>query len=940
MSTSSSDSDDNFLRLHARAIAQALQQQEVAEQALAGGASSTAAATKSQRDQLVQKTYSALCHDDPRVESDFACQCLATALLDPQSPYALSGPLVEGIRQLCDREAGEQTLSPAGAGAASTTTAASEESLTNTRASSPKGSALLAWAIYARIPLLCCQASSISEVNSYLGSYRPPPPPAAVVDDEDPTTEENRLKALMSKEKNEEADRVAAMLSQPQPQEQEPTPTRSADANNNNNNNNNSEFEDEVWAAESDPSDFEFDSGFSYEQQMTDFQDSFAEWMVDRSDPLKLSRPATAAALTWKQVRHAVMDLTSQLAYHKLQSLWTTPASNGNKNVNNTSVHEMNVLAGTSRGPSDLLAQFTMTLLIPPTTGTTSSVFDSPDDEEDALQPQRQLQAMAWYPLWVIRDASHQTHQLFSQYASLLQTLIAVDAASKNSTTSSAIASMAPATYVGLASLSALCQQFVRTDDNQSSQSASSSSERVEQFRALRLSIWEISDDLMHALEQEDVIRKAAMKEASNDSRKEEGATNNDKSGSDWIVWTLLPMFEILTNQRLLTGTTIMAKAESTAQRHHQQQASQRWAGLLQSGLFKQWLLRLQSLREESSTTVSSSSNDALWQLVRRSLLYIIAQSIPATSSLGKYAWRFPNFVSLVEIGPSYQYREGSPEADSSGTTNTLGILPETHVDDTLWNLLSVELAGGVSASTPTIQWKSKKSAGAAPKPLPSRAECEQISWDGFQRLCQQVKYVLEIAAREENKKENSTSSPGKRESEPGVNPADSQSHLEEHLLILRAFHRFIDTLVACPMLAKVFVHDLEAAAAAAVATTAVSSGEEEAKSGGRISRCLDSIQEALSQYKTPPSEDAKTSQKPKEKDEDAIDSTVTTSTEQQSLTGEVEPSLAKERSQNASLQENIHMIRKVLKVARSLLFSTPATVSSQNLASSASKTD
>ena len=911
MSTSSSDSDDNFLRLHAKAIAEALQQQEASEQALAGGAS----AAKSQRDQLVQKTYTALCHDDPRVESDFACQCLATALLDPQSPYALSGPLVEGIRQLCDRDAGEQTPS------------STEESLTSTSDSSPRGSAMLAWAIYARIPLLCCQASSIPEVNSYLGSYRPPPPPLA--DDEDPSTEENRVKALASKEKNEEADRVAAMLSQPPPEEQEPMPPTTADDDNNNN-----DFENEVWAAESDPSDFEFDSGFSYEQQMTDLQDSFAEWMVDRSDPIKLSRPG-AAPLTWKQVRHAVMDLTSQLAYRKVQSLWTASASSGNKNTASASVQDMNVLAGTSRGPSDLLAQFTMTLLIPPSTGTKSSVFDSPDDEEDALQPQRQLQAMAWYPLWVVRDASHQTSPLFSQYVSLLQTLIAVDAANNNSTSSAITnipdASMAPATYVGLTSLSTLCQQFVKTDDNQSSQSAFSS-ERVEHFRTLRLSIWEISDDLTHALEQEDMIRKAAMKEARSDNEKDKGGANDNKSGSDWIVWTLLPMFEILTNQRLLTGTTIMAKAESTAQRHHQQQASQRWAGLLQSGLFKQWLLRLQSLRDESSTSVSSSSNDALWQLVRRSLLYIIAQSIPATSALGKYAWRFPNFVSLIEIGPSHQLREASPESDR-GVKDKLGLFSETNVDDTLWNLLSMELAGGVSATAPTIQWKSKKSAGAAPKPLPSRVECAQISWDGFQSLCQQVVHVLENAAQEENKKENSTSSPGKKEIKSGAKPSESQSHLEEHLLTLRAFHRFIDTIVACPMLAKLFVHDLEAVTAA---TDVIGSEGEEAKSGGRISKYLDLIQGALSQYKAPPSEDTKASQQTKEKDEDAA----TATSEQQSPTGDVEPSLAKERSQNASLKENIHMIRKVLKVARSLLISTPATVSSQNLTTSASKTD
>ena len=169
-----------------------------------------------------------------------------------------------------------------------------------------------------------------------------------------------------------------------------------------------------------------------------------------------------------------------------------------------------------------------------------------------------------------------------------------------------------------------------------------------------------------------------------------------------------------------------------------------------------------------------------------------------------------------------------------------------------------------------------------------------------------------------------------------GAKQTQSSIQLEEQILVLRAFRRFIETVVACPLLAKLFVHDLEAAANATVAS--VDGEKEEAKVSG-ICECLDSIQEALSQYKAPPSVDEKLLQQPKQKDEDAIHAP-SSSNEQRSPLREVEPSLAKERSQNASLQENIHMIRKVLKVARSLLVTTPATISTQSLTASAAKTD
>ncbi|CAB9497744.1 expressed unknown protein [Seminavis robusta] len=826
MSSSSSDDDANFLRLHAKSIAEALQQRDAAEQALSNATGATT--TKSQREQLIHDTYIALCYDDPRVESDLGCQYLAMAMVDPKSPYALSGPLVEGIRQLCAKQ---QENSGA---AVSSTQESSLSSPASAGSNTAKGSAMLAWAIGVRIPLLCCQASDLSQVDSLLGSYRPSPPPNPLTTNDTNNNDQHNLSHAIqnsSKQKlGEEADRLAAMLSQPLEEDN--------NATNGNNNIATNDEEEEVWAAESDPSDFEFESGFSYEQQIAEVEDSFAEWMIDRTDPIKLSTPSSKTS--WKQVRHAVMDLTSQLNFRQVASLWT-------------STNNLQGLVGT-RGPSNILTQFTLTLLVPPTITTNKpSVFDSPDDDEDALQPHRQLQAMAWHPLWVMRDAAAAnttSTTTLSEYLTMLQTLIAIDAAAAKPPSEG----MAPATYVGLASLSALCQQFM----TEASTTTTGQQQLVERFRILRRSVWGTCDDLAHAMEQEEKIRKTA-------------AASSQKSSENWIVWTLLPLFEVMTNQKLQTGSTIVAKAESLAQQHHnQQQASQQWsAGLLQTGLLRHWLLKCQELGQQQEED-GSPSLLVLLQFVRRSLLFMIAQSMTSTSALGKYAWRFPNFGSIVEIGMSYYEKSKKDDPD---------------VDAILWNMLAMELAGNVAASAPTIQWKNKAS---TVKPLPSRLDCHKAASVGYQDLCCAVVRVLELACEEENKKENLNTSSSEEK-----NTTQQEDKLQ-HQVILRSFQRFVDCLAACPLLARLFVQDLTSDKDTDTSTS---------------TSCLNDIQTALSQYKAPSPDDATG---PKAKDEDAAD------VEGQAVLENTRA--AKEQVQSASLQEEIHLVRKDLKVLRSIL--------------------
>ena len=62
-----------------------------------------AAADPSVAEELLHRTYQRLCHDDPVAVTDAGARLLQAALLDPESPYALSPRLVQGVRHWCNK---------------------------------------------------------------------------------------------------------------------------------------------------------------------------------------------------------------------------------------------------------------------------------------------------------------------------------------------------------------------------------------------------------------------------------------------------------------------------------------------------------------------------------------------------------------------------------------------------------------------------------------------------------------------------------------------------------------------------------------------------------------------------------------------------------------------------------------------------------------------
>mmetsp|Transcript_22725 Transcript_22725/g.34370 ORF Transcript_22725/g.34370 Transcript_22725/m.34370 type:complete len:720 (+) Transcript_22725:140-2299(+) len=370
-----SSKSSTFIRDYSKAIAEALHDKEQDQ-------------TTISVDDQVRDAYTALCFDDPIVSSDEACRLLSKFLL--KGDYAISERLVEGIRQATGRY--EQSLSPA------IDKIENEKSLrTETIGSATAvGYAILAKTVFLDIPFKCCQESDLRTVQKLLGSFRGP----RTVDTED----QDKVENLISKDFQISDD-----------------PLKHAGANNEEAvvNNNCAYDYDEVWAEESDPSDFFYESSAQ--------QIDWSAWEDTSFDPQKLSKPVETD--DWPDVQQAISNLLRDLSHSKFvpidATLW--------KHLD----------------LSDALTQLTLTLLV----------------ENNNLNPMLDhLRQWSVQPLNVMRDrilmASNPSltgstnTTVLKDYLSLVQSLIAVDALQPDNVTETSAASV-----VGLVNLSSICTQ-------------------------------------------------------------------------------------------------------------------------------------------------------------------------------------------------------------------------------------------------------------------------------------------------------------------------------------------------------------------------------------------------------------------------------------------------------------------------------------------------
>lgn len=470
---SSSKQDGQFREEFAKSLVEALQERG-----------------EPSKEDLVHDAYVALCHDDPHIVSDDACRQLASALTKDDSPYRLSERLIEGIRQATGRTVVNRALdvSPKEEDDSKN----DEELVWRTGGvATAAGYAALAVVCFVKIPLRCCQSSDMTIVKDCLGSYRGPKRKQEHDAESDSRVTEWPIHDHGVTAFAKELPAIAQQDSDDSSVEKKEDEISV----------------EEVWAAEPDPSDFEYESGYDPQQALKELD----QW-IEAFDPVALSR--SPPFTDWDDLRQAVANLLSELSYSKLAPL---------------SKQQWRSLR-----VSDLLSQLTLTLLIQPENASTALL-----DEE--------LQKLGIRSLFVLRDRVVSDLGVLDEYLTLVQTLIAVDAAAATPTPSS---SLAPATAVGLGALSALCHISHHGNNPDAPQ-------------RIRRCILETSEDLAHVIEKLRV------------------------DSPMHITWTLLSLLDRLTNIRP-DGTLW----ESSPLTNEDAQL------LLQSGMFRELLLLI---KEESA---------------------------------------------------------------------------------------------------------------------------------------------------------------------------------------------------------------------------------------------------------------------------------------------------------------------------------------------------
>jgi hypothetical protein len=615
------------------------------------------------REDLIHITYQQLCYDDPVGISVQGCQQLQHALLKPNSPYALSTRLVAGIHQYSSRLkqlSSSQQLPPT-----SSLLVESENEISDTLGSAV---ALLAFCLHVEIPLQCCMAkTTLSQAAKYLGSYTAVPMPESVLDlevehaDERPTVNDAVNIALNG---NGALERSLAAVE-----------------NNDFSNGHDTGFEtnslEELFAAESDDSDFEFESDWNPEAQTVDLN-RWISSMEDSLNPLLLSQPSTSVT-TWDDVAVPVAHLLESLPPTLFSAI--------------SSLHW-------KRGMSETMTQLCLALLVPASSKhspllTASSAVSSERWQRLGVRLVHAFREFTMHHVNVLTSISSldpatcaATTSVLEDYLRLIRILLQVH---RHSLVTKPTDGSTPAMLVGLSALSELCRNVQMPYS--SSFSSKSTTGSFNGSRAIveivQSNVFQIMDDLTTWLEC---------------------SMNKTKEDITIIQWTYLSLFEIFTvSTRIFTSSS--ALVTDTLPKDIAQ-------GLLNSGLFRQWLVLW-------SQNIDASSQFAVQDC-------ILDLSLASPSLLGKYAWRFPGLAQVVT----------SPEKESTLCTHDSADIDVSITGMLLWNVLGVHLAVS-EVSVPKIQWKSAQQNNSDASFVGTIESCTLEARSLFQVLCANTLRIL-----------------------------------------------------------------------------------------------------------------------------------------------------------------------------------------------------
>ena len=428
--------DDDFLRKFAVEIAAALREKE-------DGQLQNQRQNQPSVDESVDELYRALVFDEPLVgripNLPVVASALSRQLATSTSSYAISNRLVNGILYLCNQHATtsaqkKSKVAETGNDKKTDTNNLNRDNVTS-YSTIQIAIAKLAFCILVEIPLQCCRennassSSQLKKIRQLLGSYKGTNRSNTSRNDESVEVTTKTSESEYSQPLEEE--KVEATKTEAHPSEE----TRQIES-------------EEVWAAESDPSDFDYGEGID-----TINEDAWAqpESDIDWLDPQVLSRPDPD--MTPQQVRDAIGSLLQHASYTLLEPIFCLPQKE-------TAVY------------ISKLTHLVLVLLQPRKESTNSD-----SDVDDSLFLGSSMDDAILSPLWILRDAAiyhgknatrKSTIANYEQsYLQVLQTLLGMDQAHLQDVGKIAISrkeepDLCVSSIVGMSSLSSWCASQIK----------------------------------------------------------------------------------------------------------------------------------------------------------------------------------------------------------------------------------------------------------------------------------------------------------------------------------------------------------------------------------------------------------------------------------------------------------------------------------------------
>ncbi len=723
-----------------------------------GGAATSNSSMDAKQWERIQSAYVELCHDNPIVSGgDGDCRYLARALIPklesvnntPQhsnrnsstakentTQLALSSRLVDGVLQATSRVGSKMAVSTSNTNY--DTLNNEPEPMFGSSSSTSQGYAELAFAIFVEGPYRCIQQSeNLSVASSFLGSFQPPNVAHSTSNNQLSAEEKSRLV-------DEATSSIVNGLEQISMEEEKEEAKN--DAKGDDVSSSSSEFfysdkhkkvsqdkgeavdnsMEEVFAEESDPDDFEYESSYNpppssdvkaiFGKQTANNSINNLDYYEDDSQeygfsPMLLSTPNDTNQ-TWHGARRGIHYLLSNVSYGKMI------------------LGSLSSRSWSDYGMSDTLADLTFMLLL----------HHAKQDGEDSVEERESLLKLdtdgvdgegdtldigtLWdRPLFLLRDRAldaNNSHDALPAYLQLLQAFLSHSEEDVMSILSSASSSQCasangppPITAVGLSALATVC----------------SSKEMTCEFSAKMCgpSIWsvcprdEVKNTVLSSLDALARIVECVRPRTSLFGGKEKAAAYESEE-RPWIrtIVCILPMLEYLTNLR--SRFDFQPVFEGGGSRNSGLTDSDAKA-IQDSGLFRELLAIYTTVGKlvkgtDDHQNADSSTPTAEMVMHTQLLRTIYALSIQSTQMLGMYAVRVPDLAKHIQSS---------------------GFMEKDIVDGILWASLSSSLLESKSdAPKPRLKLRTTTKATVEMVSLAERSSM------GFDTMCSAAKDALD----------------------------------------------------------------------------------------------------------------------------------------------------------------------------------------------------